>query len=654
MGFGEDDLGHFLELQIGEWPLKERPSRLKDLPVKSDPGEWPLRGPTREFEDKMLALNKHRGASLVSLAAEADGGSTEWLTNAVARIESHGRQILIKGSAAHESAVGSNIVGDKLLTAELLEANGVATPSAAVVGSPEEAVEVAASIPGPVVVKPRNGNKSKGVSTGLTTDQEIRDAFHLAREHRAEVMVQQHIEIEAEMRVLASPDEAVAVNTRVFPHVTGDGVSTLRQLIEDKNLQRSLNPALAGSPIPIDGLTSRALERQGLDLESVPELAQTLTVREVGGLSVGADIEQTLEVTSEDLKATASKAIAAIPGLGWGGVDLIVEKGTGKPYVIEVNTNAGFASATFPTYGEPRDVGAHLWKLRLEAAPAQVSLVPEVPEQTVRPIPMLAHANGKAEIGDTSFGEVFIESLGRQNYSFQSKNAVIGVVTAPDGSRTWITKSGMTPADRFAVRHIIRRHEWVMQLLGDADVPRVRARAVRSPQQLRRFIDGRVTSAVLMPIQASWVGPDAHSLAAEEALGIESISEKLWVQARPPGWRVRILATPTGGWVVTTKDLQRSLNATLLRKATNAAVKAVRAIPELRWAAVDLVLRPKRVEANRVGGVLVEGLMQQPRYTTSDHVIAGDFDEFCRALITSGDSIQQRAEGPTVWALSNA
>src|SRR5699024_6676997 len=114
----------------------------------------------------------------------------------------------------------------KMLTAELLQEAGTPTPRTVPVDSVEAAIEAAATIPGPVVVKPRDGNKSRGVFTNLVSDEEIKEAYAAAREHGSEVIVQEYIDAAEEMRVMASPDRAVAVIKRVLPHVVGDGRST--------------------------------------------------------------------------------------------------------------------------------------------------------------------------------------------------------------------------------------------------------------------------------------------------------------------------------------------------------------------------------------------------------------------------------------------
>src|SRR5699024_6100439 len=173
------------------------------------------------------------------------------------------------------------------------------------------------TIDGPAVVKPRAGNRSRGVSTHLESEGDIREAFLLARTQAREVILQEHIEPEDEMRVMASTSEAISVVKRVLPNVVGDGVSTIRQLIQDKNQQRILNPSTRSRPIPIDALTIRRLGSQGLALDDVVEFGRTVTVRSIGGLSAGADAFQVLEMTDSSVKNAAIAALRAIPGLEW-------------------------------------------------------------------------------------------------------------------------------------------------------------------------------------------------------------------------------------------------------------------------------------------------------------------------------------------------
>lgn len=630
---GADHLGNYLNLDLGEWPIEGAPTRLEPLTERGDPGDWPFRGPSPKIEDRVLALDKHLGAAVLALEAEDQGGEARWLAPNAGVIAAGEKRVLVHGYWAHESPIGTAIVADKVLTAELLENHGVFTPSTRVAVNADEAVRAARELGGPVVLKPRNGNKSRGVSTGLIDEQSIRHAYTFARKHGSEVIVQQHIEATEELRVMASSKQAVATIKRLLPHVIGDGSSTIQQLIEDKNIQRTLNPSLVKRSIPMDSQTCLELEKRGYSLESVPSLGEKVIVRGVAGLSVGADAFQAFEFTDKEVLNTAAAAVAAIPGLDWGGVDLIVEKGTGLPYVIEVNAAAGYGQALFPSYGEPRNVGAEAWALRLAATITPPRGVPETPRIHRTPGPVLEESSAPVPPESVAVGELIHKSLNRQNYSLQRRNQDVSELVSPGGRRTWLRSDGSTAADRSVVRLVLKRHEWVLALLDDCGVPRARARRVRSVEQLRRFTEGRVGQVTLLPSSAPWDGPSSVRLTDQEVLQQGALPGRMLVQARPRGRRIRILASDRESWVATVNVREKRIEDEHFEIASRLAVEAVRAIPELRWAAVDLVIRPSALREGSRTGVLVEGLTMAPRFSSEDLVLAGNLDEFCLDIL---------------------
>lgn len=630
---GWDDLGGHISLDLGEWAPGHRPARLEGAVEGGDPGDWPLRSPGTDIEDAVLGLNKHLGASMLALAATAEGGSASWLTWRTALIECRGKRMLAHGYGAHESALGAAIVKDKVLTAELLEQRGVATPKTFLAESADDAVKFASSIDGPIVVKPRNGVKSRGVSTGLVDEDEIRDAFSRAQKVGAEVIAQEHINGAEELRVMASPGKALAVNGRLLPHVIGDGSSTIEQLIKDKNLQRTLNPSLWRRPIPVDSLTRRHLHKQDLELEFVPHLGQKIVVRDIAGLSVGGDTFQNLKGTQSDLKKAASEAVAAVPGLGWGGVDLLIERGTNKPYVLEINDDAAYGAALFPAYGEPRDVGTEVWKLRWADTNFEANEEPQVAKVNVATKSIVIGKKPNSLDSRISFSVLFQDALRRLDYKVEPKSRRVLRLSTQNGDGVWVTRNGLTAVDRSVVQRLMLNHSRVVRVLDHEKVPRTRGQHVDSTAELVQFVEGRVKKALLLPHSAPW-GSARTRILVEGDAPITPISGKIWVQARPVGRRVRVLATREKAWVVTAHRSQVNLSSQHIYAASRLAVRAVRAVPELRWAAVTVLIRPRLIANGVPGGLLVEGLTLTPSYSPQDQIRAGDFDQFCSVIIS--------------------
>src|SRR5690625_7052626 len=82
----------------------------------------------------------------------------------------------------HESSLSERICKDKALTGRLLSEMGVPTPKSVLVTSADEAVATAFDIGGPVVIKPVDGNKSRGVSVEDRKSTRL-NSSHVARSY---------------------------------------------------------------------------------------------------------------------------------------------------------------------------------------------------------------------------------------------------------------------------------------------------------------------------------------------------------------------------------------------------------------------------------------------------------------------------------------
>ena len=83
-------------------------------------------------------------------------------------------------------------------------------------------------------MKPFNANHGRGITIHLTTADEVRPAFEVAREHSRSVIVESFITGD-DHRMLVIDGQLVAVSKRVPGHVVGDGTRTIEQLVEEVN-----------------------------------------------------------------------------------------------------------------------------------------------------------------------------------------------------------------------------------------------------------------------------------------------------------------------------------------------------------------------------------------------------------------------------------
>jgi cyanophycin synthetase len=265
------------------------------------------------------------------------------------------------------SAIGMETAADKMLTKCLLEEAGLPVPSGDIVTSAEEAVAVMADIDGPVVVKPLSGHHGEKVSIELSDPAEVSAAF------REAATVCEHVLVEAyvpgrDHRVLVVGDQVVAAAELSPARVTGDGRSTIAELVALANT----DPARGeGHDRPLTRLalgdTELAhLAGRGLRPGCVPAYGEIVQLRRNANLSTGGTSKDVTDRVHPDI-ARMCRRVAATVGLDVCGIDLrLPDIGTPLPPdaggvgVIEVNASPGLRMHLAPYEGSARDVAAQI------------------------------------------------------------------------------------------------------------------------------------------------------------------------------------------------------------------------------------------------------------------------------------------------------
>src|SRR4051812_40216093 len=122
------------------------------------------------------------------------------------------------------SSIAVDIASDKDLTTRLLGAAGLPVPKQDSVRTAEQAASGAKRIGFPVVIKPLDGNHGRGVCLDLQSEQDVLDAFPIAKEQsrRGWVIVESFI-TGKDYRCLIIDGKMAAIAERVPAHVIGDG-----------------------------------------------------------------------------------------------------------------------------------------------------------------------------------------------------------------------------------------------------------------------------------------------------------------------------------------------------------------------------------------------------------------------------------------------
>ena len=267
------------------------------------------------------------------------------------------------------SAVSEEIAQDKDLSKRLLRAAGVPVPFGRPVSHPDEAWTVAREIGLPVVVKPVDGNQGKGVSVNVMTREHM-DVAYSAAEQIGNVMVEKFLPGN-DYRLLVVGDRLVAAARRDPPHVIGDGVLTVKALVDKVNAdpKRGEGHATSLTRIRFDDIAVARLALQQLAPDSVPVKGRRVILRNNANLSTGGTAT---DVTDDVHPEVAARAVDAARNVGLHvcGVDIVTESVL-RPLeeqnggIVEVNAAPGLRMHLSPSYGKGRPVGeaimAHLY-----------------------------------------------------------------------------------------------------------------------------------------------------------------------------------------------------------------------------------------------------------------------------------------------------
>jgi cyanophycin synthetase len=263
---------------------------------------------------------------------------------------------------SHTSAIAESIAQDKELTKMLLNAAGVPVPAGRVVSTAAEAWDVAREIASPVVVKPRDGNQGKGVAVNISTREQVFAAFDVAAEICSDVIVERYLPGH-DFRLLVVGKELVAAARRDPPLVIGNGVNTIRELVDKVNSDplRGDGHATSLTKIRLDTIAIATLAKQNYNADTIPPKGVRVVLRNNANLSTGGTAT---DVTNDVHPQMAARAIAAaqMVGLDICGVDVVcnsvhrpLEEQEGG--IVEVNAAPGLRMHISPSYGKGRAVG---------------------------------------------------------------------------------------------------------------------------------------------------------------------------------------------------------------------------------------------------------------------------------------------------------
>ncbi|RQD74306.1 cyanophycin synthetase [Desulfonatronospira sp. MSAO_Bac3] len=317
------------------------------------------------------------------------------------------------------SSIGLEIAFDKEETKNMLHNNGCPVPYGLVVCSAGEVEAAVCRVGFPVVVKPVDGHHGQGATINVQNPENALAAFEAAREYSSRVIVEKCIK-GSDFRLLVINYKLAAAAKRVPAHVTGNGRSSIEELIREVNQdpRRGYGHEKMLTEITVDDMTKRLLELEGLSLDSVLSPGRTLYLKTTANLSTGGVSEDVTD-TVHSYNVFLAERVARIIDLDVCGIDVIAPS-LAEPLsetggaIIEVNGAPGFRMHLSPVAGQPRNVAEPVLDMLFPLDhPGRIPIISVTGTNgkttTTRLIAHIMHMSGK-KVGYTTTDGIYIQN----------------------------------------------------------------------------------------------------------------------------------------------------------------------------------------------------------------------------------------------------
>ncbi len=278
----------------------------------------------------------------------------------------HGKKVVYFNDGFTSGHTGIALIStdNKQITKQLLLNAGLSTSAWREFYSESSSADIrkyAKQLNYPIVIKPQSGTHGRNITIGITTLSHTIRAIKELQDNHHVILAEEMFE-GTEIRLLATRKKFLGAIWRRPASVLGNGENTIAQLVKKKNSHTKRTrkqPELY--PILIDADAKRILKKQGYTLSSKPKADERVYLRAVSNLAAGGDSIDVTDIIHSSVKQIAVKAIQAIPGLPFGGLDFMTKEYTIKQTpnnytILEVNSNPMVGMHIKPFEGKSRNV----------------------------------------------------------------------------------------------------------------------------------------------------------------------------------------------------------------------------------------------------------------------------------------------------------
>ena len=283
------------------------------------------------------------------------------------------------GCSSYNSLATRKSCRSKKQARDVFAANGIPHARGDIFYTPFKAFTFAKRYGFPLCIKPNVSGFSRGSHFPINNYAELIKAVFQVKIWWPSSVVEQYLE-GRNYRVVVVEDSIMSVIRRYPPFVTGDGNSTLAELIDRENglrLKMSLYPVI--HPIKKNRAVSRFISKKKLTFSSVPAAGEMVVLFNRISLAPGGVIETIDKQTVHPDNSALFLKLIPLFNANILGIDAIFEKGIEISHreqeviFLEVNSRPYLKMHDYPRFGKKEDLSSFYTRLNsLEVAEKDV------------------------------------------------------------------------------------------------------------------------------------------------------------------------------------------------------------------------------------------------------------------------------------------
>jgi len=229
-----------------------------------------------------------------------------------------------------------------------------------------QAFKIFNNIKKPVITKPNLGSRSRHTMIHINTPEALLLGFKKAKKLSPLVVIEEELN-GCLFRGTLVGEKLVGVVKRDQPEVIGNGIHTLRELMEEENKRPERNGPIFHK-ITVDAETEKELKRENITMDDIPKKGIVVTFSQKTSRACGGTTTEVTDIVHPENKKILEH-VANFLKDPLVGVDFIMEDIT-KPWyeeqhcgIIECNSLPFIDLHHYPLFGKPNNVAEKLWDL---------------------------------------------------------------------------------------------------------------------------------------------------------------------------------------------------------------------------------------------------------------------------------------------------